>query len=186
LSEPPAEREVHLERDVHAELAARLEAARLGGPNKYRRRQVEAGKLLVRDRLKLLLDAEADFEDGLLARSEEGLAGDAVVTAVGRLAGRTVCVIANDYTVKAGTWGRRTFDEITRMQQVAGEIGAPLIYLIDSAGRGSTSSSRATRAATPGATSSTTRSSSPGGCRRSASCSGPRRPARRTCPRCAT
>jgi methylmalonyl-CoA decarboxylase subunit alpha len=134
LTEPPAEREVHLERDVHAELAARLEAARLGGAEQYRRRQVEAGKLLVRDRLKLLLDAEADFEDGLLARSEEGLAGDAVVTAVGRLAGRTVCVIANCYTGKAGTWGRRTFDKITRMQQVAGEVGAPLIYLIDSAG----------------------------------------------------
>jgi acetyl-CoA carboxylase carboxyltransferase component len=122
------------ERDVHAELAQRLEAARLGGPEKYRQRHVEAGKLLVRERLKLLLDAEAEFEDGLLARSEEGLAGDAVVTTVGKLGGRTVCVIANDYTVKAGTWGRRTFDKITRMQEVAGEIGAPLVYLIDSAG----------------------------------------------------
>jgi methylmalonyl-CoA decarboxylase subunit alpha len=122
------------ERDVHAELAERLEAARLGGPEKYRQRHVESGKLMVRDRLKLLLDAEAEFEDGLLARSEEGLAGDAVVTAVGKIGGRTVCVIANDYTVKAGTWGRRTFDKITRMQEVAGEIGAPLVYLIDSAG----------------------------------------------------
>ena len=122
------------ERDVHAELAERLEAARLGGPEKYRQRHVEAGKLLVRERLKLLLDAEVEFEDGLLARSEEGLAGDAVVTAVGKIGGRTVCVIANDYTVKAGTWGRRTFDKITRMQEVAGEIGAPLVYLVDSAG----------------------------------------------------
>jgi acetyl-CoA carboxylase carboxyltransferase component len=118
LSEPPAEREVHLERDVHAELAARLEAARLGGPERYRRRQVEAGKLLVRDRLKLLLDAEADFEDGLLARSEEGLAGDAVVTAVGRLGGRTVCVIANDYTVKAGTWGNIFYNQV----QLSGRV----------------------------------------------------------------
>jgi acetyl-CoA carboxylase carboxyltransferase component len=122
------------ERDVHAELAERLEAARLGGPEKYRTKHVEAGKLLVRDRLKLLLDPGEEFEDGLLARAEEGLAADAVVTLVGRLGGRPVCVIANDYTVKAGTWGRKTFEKITRMQEVAGEIGAPLIYLIDSAG----------------------------------------------------
>jgi methylmalonyl-CoA decarboxylase subunit alpha len=122
------------QRDVHGELAERLEAARLGGPEKYRRRHVEAGKLLVRDRIKQLLDPGEEFEDGLLARAEEDLAADAVVTMVGRLHGRPVCVIANDYTVKAGTWGRKTFEKITRMQEVAGEIGAPLVYLVDSAG----------------------------------------------------
>ncbi|MBA3621685.1 MAG: acyl-CoA carboxylase subunit beta [Euzebyales bacterium] len=120
--------------DLHKRAAEKIEAARLGGAQKYRDRQIAAGKLLVRDRLERLLDPGFGVEDGLLARSEQGLPGDAVVTAMGKVGGRPVCVVANDYTVKAGTWGRKTFEKITRMQEVALEIGAPLIYLIDSAG----------------------------------------------------
>lgn len=119
---------------IHDELRRRVDQARLGGPEKARRKQVAAGKMLVRDRLALLFDDGESFEDGLLARHEEGLPGDAVVTCVGRVDGREVCVIANDYTVKAGTWGRRTFEKITRMQEIAQQIGAPLVYLFDSAG----------------------------------------------------
>ncbi|MGH9283066.1 MAG: acyl-CoA carboxylase subunit beta, partial [Acidimicrobiales bacterium] len=74
-----------MERDVHAELENRLEAARLGGSEEARAKQSAAGRLLVRQRLALLLDGEPDFEDGLLARSEEGLASDAVVTCFGRV-----------------------------------------------------------------------------------------------------
>jgi acetyl-CoA carboxylase carboxyltransferase component len=125
---------VSTERDVHAELADRLATARLGGSETARAKHVAAGRLLVRDRLALLLDDEPYFEDGLLARSEEGLAGDAVVTCMGHVDGRPVAVIANDYTVKAGTWGRRTFEKITHLQQRADAIGVPILYLVDAAG----------------------------------------------------
>lgn len=109
-------------------------AAQAGGPESARQKIVASGKLLVRDRLALLFDEPAAFEDGLLARYEEGLPGDAVVTAVGKVDGRTVCVIANDYSVKAGTWGRRTFEKITRMQDRAVTMGVPVVYLVDAAG----------------------------------------------------
>jgi len=120
--------------DLHEQLAAKLAAAQLGGTEKQRQKQVDAGKMLVRDRLALLFDETWEFEDGLLARFEEGLPGDAVVTCVGTVDGRQVCVIANDYTVKAGTWGKRTFEKIVRMQELADSIGAPIVYLFDSAG----------------------------------------------------
>ena len=92
------------------------------------------GRLLVRERLALLLDGEPDFEDGLLARTEEGLAGDAVVTVIGQVDGRPVAVIANDFTVKAGTWGRRTYEKITHLQERADALGIPVVYLVDAAG----------------------------------------------------
>jgi acetyl-CoA carboxylase carboxyltransferase component len=120
--------------DPHEKLAARVAKAELGGSEKQRAKQVAAGKMLVRDRLALLFDEGWSFEDGLLARFDEGLPGDAVVTCVGKVDGRPVCVIANDYTVKAGTWGKRTFEKIVRMQELADSIGAPLVYLFDSAG----------------------------------------------------
>jgi acetyl-CoA carboxylase carboxyltransferase component len=120
--------------DLAAELAERTATARLGGSASSRDKVVARGQLLVRDRLRLLLDDDAEFEDGLLARASDGLPGDAVVTVVGKVDGRTTCVIANDFTVKAGTWGRRTFEKITRMQELADQIGAPLVYLVDAAG----------------------------------------------------
>lgn len=120
--------------DVHEELAHRLEAARRGGSEKNRQKVLDSGKLLVRQRLELLFDDGWSFEDGLLARYDEGLPGDAVVTCMGKVDGRDVAVIANDYTVKAGTWGKRTFEKITRTQEIADESGIPLVYLFDSAG----------------------------------------------------
>lgn len=120
--------------DVHRRVREAVSSALLGGPEKNRVRHVEAGKLLVRDRLALLFDDGADFEDGLLARSAEGLPGDAVVTAVGPVDGRQVMVIANDYTVKAGTWGKRTYEKMTRAQELADELRIPIVYLVDAAG----------------------------------------------------
>ena len=75
------------------------------GHTKYREKLREEGKLFVRDRLKLLLDPGAPFEeDWLFARSAEAdTPADGVVTGVGTVAGRPVCVMANDYTVKAGS-----------------------------------------------------------------------------------
>lgn len=120
--------------DVHGELERRVALARLGGSQQARAKHQASGKLLVRDRLALLFDRTEDFEDGMLARSEEGMPGDAVVTCVGWVDGRQVCVIANDYTIKAGTWGKRTFEKITRMQLLADQIGVPIVYLVDAAG----------------------------------------------------
>ncbi|KAA1416959.1 acyl-CoA carboxylase subunit beta [Nocardioides humilatus] len=120
--------------DLYDELDRRLAAARRGGPQAARDKHRAAGKLLVRERLQLLLDDIEEFEDGLLARHLEDLPADGVVTCVGHVDGRRVCVIANDYTVKAGAWGKRTFEKITRMQLLADELGVPLVYLVDAAG----------------------------------------------------
>ena len=106
------------------------------GHVKYREKLREEGKLFVRDRLKLLLDPGAEFqEDWLFARSQEAdTPADGVVTGVGRVGGRTVCVMANDYTVKAGSWGEKTVQKIVRIQEKAARLRVPLLYLVDAAG----------------------------------------------------
>ena len=88
----------------------------------------------MRDRLTYLLDPGSFIEDGLLVRSLDDLPADAVVTGFGKIGGRPVAVIANDMTVKAGTWGRKTYQKMTSTQRKADELGIPLIYLVDSAG----------------------------------------------------
>lgn len=108
--------------------------ARLGGSQASRDKQQAAGKLLTRERLELLFDDGWQIEDGLLTRTAEQLPADAVVTAFGEVGGRPVVVIANDYTVKAGTWGHKTFQKIVRTQEQAIELGIPIVYLVDSAG----------------------------------------------------
>lgn len=120
--------------NVHERLSHKLADARLGGSEKRREKIQASGKLLVRQRLELLFDDTDYVEDGLLARYEEGLPGDAVVVAYGRIDGRKACVIANDYSVKAGTWGKRTFEKITQAQKNADDAGIPIVYLFDSAG----------------------------------------------------
>jgi acetyl-CoA carboxylase carboxyltransferase component len=121
-------------RAVHARARQENAEARLGGSEKAREKQHAAGKLLVRERLELLFDNGWEVEDGLLTRTAEGLPADAVVTAFGEVDGRPVAVIANDYTVKAGTWGHKTFQKITHTQEQALEMGIPIVYLVDSAG----------------------------------------------------
>src|SRR4026207_1100275 len=77
------------------------------GHARYRDKLRAEGKLFVRDRLKLLLDPGTELqEDWLFARNQEAdTPADGVVTGVGRVGGRTVCIMANDYTGKAGSWG---------------------------------------------------------------------------------
>jgi len=106
------------------------------GHTKYRDKLREEGKLFVRDRLKLLLDPGSEFqEDWLFARSNEAdTPADGVVTGVGRVGGRPVCIMANDYTVKAGSWGEKTIQKIVRIQEKAGRLRVPLIYMVDAAG----------------------------------------------------
>jgi acetyl-CoA carboxylase carboxyltransferase component len=106
------------------------------GHTRYRDKLRAEGKLFVRDRLKLLLDPGPEFqEDWLFARSSEAdTPADGVVTGVGRVGGRTVCIMANDYTVKAGSWGAKTVQKIIRIQEKAVRLQVPLIYLVDAAG----------------------------------------------------
>jgi acetyl-CoA carboxylase carboxyltransferase component len=117
------------------ELKARSDGARAGGSAKYAQKLREEHKLPVRRRLELLLDPDFAIEDGLLAHSEEpGFGADGVVTVIGRIEGRTVCVMANDPTVKAGSWGPRTVEKIVRIQETAERLRVPIFYLVDSAG----------------------------------------------------
>src|SRR6266513_25008 len=105
--------------------------------NLERQREKLAGqnKLFVRDRLALLLDDGSWVEDALLANAMAGdLPADGVVTGVGRVDGRPVCVMANDPTVKAGSWGARTVEKIVRLTESALRHEVPVVYLVDSAG----------------------------------------------------
>jgi methylmalonyl-CoA decarboxylase subunit alpha len=110
--------------------------ARSGGLERYRTKLAEKGQLFVRDRLALLLDgAEEWAEDGLLVNALAGdLPADGVVTGVGRVDDRPVAVMANDSTVKAGSWGARTVEKIIRLIELARRHGHPILYLVDSAG----------------------------------------------------
>jgi acetyl-CoA carboxylase carboxyltransferase component len=106
------------------------------GHPRYRDKLRAEGKLFVRDRLRLLLDADRPFEeDWLFARAAEAdTPADGVVTGVGWVGGRAVCVMANDYTVKAGSWGEKTVQKIVRIQEKAARLQLPLVYLVDAAG----------------------------------------------------
>jgi propionyl-CoA carboxylase beta subunit len=119
-----------------ADLAGAAERARSGGPSKYHAKQAEQGKLFVRDRLALLLDdADGFVEDGLLVNALAGdLPADGVVTGVGTVDGRPIAVMANDPTVKAGSWGARTVEKIIRLIELARRHKHPIVYLVDSAG----------------------------------------------------
>jgi acetyl-CoA carboxylase carboxyltransferase component len=116
-------------------IAGELERVQRGGAEKYHRKNAETGKLFARERLRLLLDADSFVEDGALANALDAeLPADGVVTGLGRIDGRAVAVMANDSTVKAGSWGARTVEKIVRIQEVAARERLPLFYLVDSAG----------------------------------------------------
>ena len=87
---------------------------RKGGDPKYHERLKQQEKLFVRERLNLLLDPGWILEDGMYANVlDEKLPADGVVTVIGKIHGRTVCVMANDSTIKAGSWGKRTVEKIS-------------------------------------------------------------------------
>ncbi|MCA1834157.1 MAG: acyl-CoA carboxylase subunit beta, partial [Actinobacteria bacterium] len=116
-------------------LAKVVDDVRRGGAEKYHEAAKGKGKLFCRERLDLLLDAPSFVEEALLANViAKDLPADGVVTGVGRIDGRTVCVMANDSTVKAGSWGARTVEKILRIQEHAMHLKAPMLYLVDSAG----------------------------------------------------
>ena len=125
-----------------AELSAELKELRArlrqgGGPERVER-QHEQGKLTARERVELLLDpGEPVVEVGLLVAHDlyEGQApGAGVVTVVGRIEGREAVVVANDATVKAGSWWPETITKMLRAQEIAMRCRIPIVYLVDSAG----------------------------------------------------
>lgn len=152
---PPATRQsTQRLRELTTELQQLEARLRLGGgPDKIERQHTQA-KLTARERIDLLLDKEAYWQEiGLLvaydqykAKGEEGKGeggngieigaapGAGVVTIVGRVHDREVVVVANDATVKAGSWWPETIKKILRAQEIAMRSHVPIIYLVDSAG----------------------------------------------------
>jgi len=121
-----------------AELRDRLAHAREGGGARYLQRHREQGKLPVRERIDLLLDEGSPFlELSALAAWEmydNEAPGASLVTGVGRVSGREVLIIANDATVKGGTYYPMTVKKHVRAQQIALENRLPCVYLVDSGG----------------------------------------------------
>jgi methylmalonyl-CoA decarboxylase subunit alpha len=115
-----------------AEIRARIEH---GGNARYHQAAAAQGKLFARDRIALLVDPGSFTEDGRYANVlADGLPADGVITGTAAVGGRPVALMANDSTVKAGSWGARTVEKIIRIIEKAYTSGVPMLYLVDSAG----------------------------------------------------
>ena len=114
------------------EVRARIER---GGAERYHEAAAAKGKLFARERVELLVDAGSFTEDGAFANVlADGLPADGVITGTATVDGRPVALMANDSTVKAGSWGARTVEKIIRIIEKAYADGVPMVYLVDSAG----------------------------------------------------
>ena len=125
-------------RQLAAELERRLARAAGGGGDKARQRHTERGKLLARDRIDALLDPGSAFLEIAPLAAEEMYDGAApaagMVCGIGRVMGQEVVVVANDATVKGGTYFPVTVKKHLRAQEIARENHLPCIYLVDSGG----------------------------------------------------
>src|SRR6478735_3212182 len=120
--------------DVRARLAA-AHTASASAPDKAQAKLDAQGKIYVRDRIALLFDEGSFVEDGRYANAlQPGLPADGVVTGRGPVDGRAAIVIANDPTVKAGSWGSRTVEKIVRATEMALREELPVFWFVDSAG----------------------------------------------------
>ncbi|HZP44068.1 MAG TPA: carboxyl transferase domain-containing protein [Candidatus Binataceae bacterium] len=119
-------------------LRAEIERIRLGGPENARRRHVERGKLLPRERVRRLLDPDTPFLELSTLAAYGMYDGEApcasIITGIGRIAGRETVIVANDATVKGGTYYPITVKKHLRAQEIAIENRLPCIYLVDSGG----------------------------------------------------
>ncbi|WP_030250031.1 carboxyl transferase domain-containing protein [Streptomyces violens] len=125
-------------RELVGQLREKLAAARLGGGEKARARHAARGKLLPRDRVDTLLDPGSPFLE-IAPLAADGMYGGAapaagVIAGIGRVSGREVVIVANDATVKGGTYYPMTVKKHLRAQEVALENRLPCIYLVDSGG----------------------------------------------------
>ncbi len=125
-------------RELVEDLRARLAHVRLGGNEKSRQRHVDRGKLLPRDRIDHLLDPGSPFlEIGALAAYEMyggEVPSAGVIAGIGRVSGRECVIVANDATVKGGTYYPMTVKKHLRAQTIAAENHLPCVYLVDSGG----------------------------------------------------
>ena len=120
---------------AETEFEAALASALAGGPERHHQKTAQQGKLPVRERVERLVDPESFSEEGLLANWDaDGLGADGVVTGLALVGGRKVALMANDPTVKAGSWGPKTVEKILRIQERAMKLEVPIVYLVDSAG----------------------------------------------------
>ncbi|BBX91606.1 acetyl-CoA carboxylase subunit beta [Mycolicibacterium boenickei] len=129
-------------RDEHLalveQLRAKLATAALGGPERARQRHVDRGKLLPRDRVDGLLDPGSPFLE-ISALAADGMYDDecpgaGMITGIGRVSGRECLIVANDATVKGGTYYPITVKKHLRAQEIALQNNLPCIYLVDSGG----------------------------------------------------
>lgn len=125
-------------RELTAELRGRLATARLGGGEKARARHTARGKLLPRDRVDALLDPGSPFLE-IAPLAAEGMYGGSapaagVIAGIGRVSGRETVIVANDATVKGGTYYPMTVKKHLRAQEIALENRLPCLYLVDSGG----------------------------------------------------
>ena len=131
----PVQPQPHNPMPEHPPVAELRATVAQGGAARYHQANETKGKLFARERVRLLVDEGSFVEDGGLANVLAGdLPADGVVTGTATVDGRPVCVMANDSTVKAGSWGARTVEKIIRIIEKAYEYGVPMIYLVDSAG----------------------------------------------------
>ncbi|TMB63007.1 MAG: methylcrotonoyl-CoA carboxylase [Chloroflexi bacterium] len=121
-----------------AELRERLAKARAGGPERARQRHVAAGKLLPRDRVERLLDPGTAFLElsplAAYGMYDDEAAAAGIITGVGRVSGTECVIVANDATVKGGSYYPLTVKKHLRAQEIALENRLPCIYLVDSGG----------------------------------------------------
>ena len=119
-------------------MRAKVADAALGGTEKHRERHTSRGKLLPRERVERLLDPGSPFlEIGQLAANglyEGEVPGAGMIAGIGRVSGRQVMIVANDATVKGGTYYPLTVKKHLRAQEIARENRLPCIYLVDSGG----------------------------------------------------
>ena len=121
-----------------AELRTRLKEAQAGGPEGQRRRHTERGKLLARERIEALIDPETPFLE-LSPLAACGLYGGeapsaGIATGICVIHGRETVIVANDATVKGGTYYPLTVKKHLRAQEIALENRLPCVYLVDSGG----------------------------------------------------
>ncbi len=125
-------------RALAEELRAKVAAAGLGGDERARERHASRGKLLPRERVERLLDPGAPFlEMSQLAANEvyrEDIPGAGMITGIGRVSGRLCMIVANDATVKGGTYYPLTVKKHLRAQEIAAENRLSCVYLVDSGG----------------------------------------------------
>src|SRR5512139_525878 len=137
-SAPEYQQNAEHHRQLANELRQRLAKIREGGGEKYRRRQEEQGKLFVRDRIERLLDPGSPFLELSALAAYDLYDGDApgagILTGIGRVSNREVLIVANDATVKGGSYFPMTVKKHLRAQEIAEQNHLPCLYLVDSGG----------------------------------------------------